>query len=278
MEKKFYVYEWIDDNGNVFYVGKGNGRRCEAHSERNRFFSAHLKEHGGHYVIRFEGLDEDSAYSIEAFLVKKHRADGAPLTNIMDGGKLPPPAYSGSANGMYGKTHTQETRARIAKYFIESGMFAGENNPQFGVSPVDRMSPEVYCGWLSKQRANKMGSKNPNFGNRMLSEKYAKNKELAKEKQGRPGTKNGRCVPLVAVDVETREERFFDYIALCVEYLKEKVFDVRDTTIALNVTKSMNDGNPRYGHYFIKQNSNKTTSCQASSEEGVTIRDNPVQE
>lgn len=38
------------------------------------------------------------------------------------------------------------------------------------------------------------GANNPNYGNRKLSQFYKEHPEIAKEKQGRPGSKNGRYI------------------------------------------------------------------------------------
>ena len=43
---------------------------------------------------------------------------------------------------------------------------------------------------------NYNGVNNPNYGNKILSKKYEKDKMLSKEKQGRPGIQNGRSRPI----------------------------------------------------------------------------------
>lgn len=51
------------------------------------------------------------------------------------------------------------------------------------------------------------GKANPNYGNRTLHQKYLDNPDLSKEKQGRPGGKNGMAIPctLVCDDIDVRK-------------------------------------------------------------------------
>lgn len=69
-------------------------------------------------------------------------------------------------------------------------------------------------------RPDYRGSKNPNYGNRKLHEKYKNDKELSREKQGRKGLKNGRCrkIKIYKNNVLVKE---FDYIVQCIEYLNK---------------------------------------------------------
>ena len=64
------------------------------------------------------------------------------------------------------------------------------------------------------------GEKNPNSGNHKLSEKYANDKELSKEKQGRPGLQNGRCraIDMLKDGVVIAS---FPYMEQCIQYLIE---------------------------------------------------------
>ncbi len=102
------------------------------------------------------------------------------------------------------------------------------NLPEVNHKDYDRANPDVEnLEWISRAdnvRYSKCnmpdyhGSKNPNFGNHTLSEKYAENKELAKEKQGRPGSQNGRCIPVLLFYDGKLVERF-EYSKLCFQYL-----------------------------------------------------------
>lgn len=62
------------------------------------------------------------------------------------------------------------------------------------------------------------GKNNPNYKNNTLSKKYKENKELSKEKQGRPGVQNGRSTPIDLYYDDTFVKSF-DYIVPCCQYL-----------------------------------------------------------
>lgn len=67
-------------------------------------------------------------------------------------------------------------------------------------------------------RPNYKGSSNPNYGNRVLSQRYAQNKKLAKEKQSRAGLKNGMCKP-IELYCDGEFVKRFEWIQECAEYL-----------------------------------------------------------
>lgn len=85
------------------------------------------------------------------------------------------------------------------------------------------------------------GEKNPNYGNRKLSEKYANNPELTVV-QSRPGAANGRARP-VAVRFPDGSERVFDYIGECARWLIENNYcSIKFERMCLNITRCANDG------------------------------------
>lgn len=63
------------------------------------------------------------------------------------------------------------------------------------------------------------GANNPNFGNHKLSEIYSKHPELAKEKNSRSGSQNGRARPIQLYDITTDIVLNFDYIRIASKYL-----------------------------------------------------------
>lgn len=80
------------------------------------------------------------------------------------------------------------------------------------------------------------GPSNPNYGNRKLSAKYSRDPELAKEKQSRPGDKNGRAKPVMITLLDGTTLRF-GCIRSCIAYLKEhgiieKCSDAEATTLS----------------------------------------------
>jgi|688.fasta_scaffold245222_2 DNA invertase Pin-like site-specific DNA recombinase len=84
----YYVYEWIDpETGNIFYVGKGKGKRAwNSHSGYrcgNKLKNILKKGYAIQEIVNIvkEGLSESVALSIEDSLIKKYK-------RIEDGGTL----------------------------------------------------------------------------------------------------------------------------------------------------------------------------------------------
>lgn len=73
MRRDFYVYLHRDDRGNIFYVGKGTGRRAwskDRHSVWNKYVQERL---GGKYKVEIyeEDLSEQEAEQIEGALIAR---------------------------------------------------------------------------------------------------------------------------------------------------------------------------------------------------------------
>ena len=88
------------------------------------------------------------------------------------------------------------------------------------------------------------GKSNPNYGNRKLSEKYKLDPDMAREKQGRPGSKNGRArrTTLTFVDGEMM---CFEYIRQAVDYLiNNGIVRTSRETLAVNLSKAAKSGTP----------------------------------
>ena len=130
MEKKFYVYEHIRlDTGEVFYVGKGSGLRAwDMRHNRNPHHVAiqkKMKKLGLEVSVRLvrEEMTESCAFSLERALICAHRALGASLVNMTDGGdglKNPSPEVRkkmGEANRghtrSYGRVLSPESKKKI---------------------------------------------------------------------------------------------------------------------------------------------------------------------
>src|SRR5512139_1648320 len=92
---KTYVYRLIDPrNGETFYVGKGNGNRVFAHirlerklggdeldNKAKRIREIHAAGFEVGHVIHRHGLDDETAFEVEAALIDAYPG----LTNIADG-------------------------------------------------------------------------------------------------------------------------------------------------------------------------------------------------
>ena len=82
----FYVYEWfVKQTGEVFYVGKGCGRRYKVR-KHNKFFNDFIKRHDCDSRIIKEFINEKDAFSYEYERIKELKFIGQCVCNIYDGG------------------------------------------------------------------------------------------------------------------------------------------------------------------------------------------------
>lgn len=103
----FYVYiHRKADNNEVFYVGKGKGKRAHSKHGRNRWWNSVVEKHGFVYEIVEQQLSEQSAFDLEIELIKFYRECGHKLCNMTDGGE-----------GMSGNVASAETRAKLSARF-----------------------------------------------------------------------------------------------------------------------------------------------------------------
>lgn len=180
-DKRFYVYEWfIIDTLEVFYVGKGTGRRrFELHNRSKYFKNIYNKYQCDVRLYKVNLTNEESCFwEIERIYELKNKNQArCNFTNGGTGfstGKLNPTyknPHFGNKNGMiihkidfkgeknpfYNKTHTEETKLKIsrnrkgkgARYGKENPMygnhrFAGENNPMYGVKGINHPNASIY--------------------------------------------------------------------------------------------------------------------------------------
>lgn len=85
----YYVYIWyIVDTEEVFYVGKGKGKRYKDVSNRNKFFKDMYSSHNCNVKKIYENLTEKEAFQKEMETVKWYKENtNYRLTNQTDGGE-----------------------------------------------------------------------------------------------------------------------------------------------------------------------------------------------
>ena len=86
----YYIYEHRKPTGEVFYVGKGTGRRAFSMSRRSIKWNEVVEQSNGitiEIVERYE--KEEEAFEAEESLIKKHVKNGAVLVNATSGGRGP---------------------------------------------------------------------------------------------------------------------------------------------------------------------------------------------
>lgn len=108
----FYVY-WHkrNDNGNVFYIGKGKDDRLKSKHKRSTWWSRIVNKYGFTYEKLADNLDEDTAFEIEKDQIKLHRDLGFELCNMTDGGE-----------GMSGHIQSPETRKKKSDTLKSKGI------------------------------------------------------------------------------------------------------------------------------------------------------------
>src|SRR4030043_1805886 len=82
--KCFYVYIHKDPNGNVFYVGKGKGKRAWDKSKRHSMWKRYVKRFSGRFNVEIyrDNLTEDEALNLEYELMDKYGAELINWSNI----------------------------------------------------------------------------------------------------------------------------------------------------------------------------------------------------
>ena len=157
-EKKYYVYKWFNTEDNhVFYVGKGSGIRASRKSlgSRNRYFVRYVNAHSCSYQIVEQNLNEEEALQKEYQLIRYYKNQGECECNFEVTDDYTGHAHLiGSANGMWHKTHSKETKQKLSE-INSDGRHKGQKNSQYGVSPKERMDENQYKLWI-QHRSNAM--------------------------------------------------------------------------------------------------------------------------
>jgi hypothetical protein len=134
LNNEFYVYVHRKPNGEVFYVGKGKGKRAWSSNSRNRFWKFVADKHGWFVEIVDNNLTEQQSFELEEFLISfcKRRNQGGTLVNMTDGGE-----------GSSGYNPSPEARAKVA---IRSKGSANGNSDKGLYTFVNFHTDEEYTG------------------------------------------------------------------------------------------------------------------------------------
>lgn len=202
MENKYYVYRWFDIlNNKTIYIGKGCGDRYKRKNHRNKLFQEYIKQHECSSEIIYNNLSEEESYNKEIDTIEYYWGRGECHCNISKGG-------------------------------VAIGA-VGENNYSYGKSIRERLG-DKYDKWLEDHKKI-IGNKNPNYGNRTLSKRYKENPKLAKEKQARIGSQNGKAIP-VSLYINDKFEKQFGYLEECAQYLIDKYhWEIKSNSLAIRI-------------------------------------------
>lgn len=86
MRRDYYVYFHRDDTGNIFYIGKGTGRRAWSTSRHEVWHKYVSQRLSGQYTVEIyrDGMTEDEAEAVEIKLIAEY---GDQLVNWVNPGR-----------------------------------------------------------------------------------------------------------------------------------------------------------------------------------------------
>lgn len=181
-ERLYYVYIWyFTETNEVFYVGKGKGRRYKQVSGRNKFFTDMYTSHNCNVKKIYENLTEAEAFQKEQETIKWYKENtNFRLTNQTDGGEgstgwIAPEEFKKKQSDIHkAQWQDEEFKARMieirtdengpykSKEFREkiSQLVQGENNPNYNHCWTEEMKESLR----QKQKENDLynDETNPN--------------------------------------------------------------------------------------------------------------------
>jgi len=153
----FYVYQHLKaDTGEIFYVGKGMGRRAHDTYHRSKYWKNIVAKHGLTVEFLKVEITEPESLELEIATIDKYRKQGLQIINMTDGG-----------DGTSGYNHTDEHKRMM------SAKQSGENNPRFGKVGT-RKGAVVTPETLEKLRLSHLGKELPEEQKRKIRESTKK--------------------------------------------------------------------------------------------------------
>lgn len=83
---KYYVYAHATNDGEIFYIGKGSGRRCHQTGNRSVYWKRIRKKYGFNPIILSDFLDEEQAFAEEIKFISIYKKAGKCRANFTLGG------------------------------------------------------------------------------------------------------------------------------------------------------------------------------------------------
>lgn len=117
---KFYVYaHYLEETGDVFYIGKGTRKRGWAKSSgRSKEWSDHVKSSKVRIVVIYDNLDEIECYRKEIEVIAIARSIGLPLVNKSTGGGGPSGYESTKVKKVYSSLGEEFKSLTCAQNFL----------------------------------------------------------------------------------------------------------------------------------------------------------------
>lgn len=210
-----YTYMLVDPRNNLpFYVGKGQGRRCDFHVDEAKYYTKRksLKLNKIRKLLSLglqpivikveEGVSDEQATEFECLLIAEIRDLGIPLTNMTDGG-----------DGAKGYRHTEAHKLRMSE--LQAGRVISDEHRQKMRKPKSsegraniikaRLATAYRPSEETKLKTSQalLGRPSPMKGRKQTEEARAKMSAAGK---GRPKAKIEcpNCKRLVAVNTARR--------------------------------------------------------------------------
>lgn len=153
----FYVYQHVKaDNGEVFYVGKGMGRRAYDSYHRSKYWKNIVAKHGVNVEFVKVNITEPESLELEISTIEKFRSQGLKIFNMTNGG-----------DGTSGYTHTEAHKQMMRM------ALSGEKNPRYGKEGT-RKGAVVTPETIEKLRSSHLGKKLPEEQRRKIQESTKK--------------------------------------------------------------------------------------------------------
>lgn len=144
---KFYTYaHYKADTKEIFYIGKGSGKRAFIKYKRSAHWNSIVEKHGLLVEILARWQTEDQSLEHEKFLISTFRSMGFTLCNMTAGG-----------DGVTSESWTPEMRARLSKSKL-GRKFSDETRKRMSESAKGRpMSKEAIEKTAAFHRGRKRG-------------------------------------------------------------------------------------------------------------------------
>lgn len=104
MNNYYVYYHYTLDTNELFYIGKGTGRRAFDKHLRNIYWKRKVDKHGFRVEIVQDNISSDEALIVEIKMIEFYKNQGIKLTNITDGGE-----------GSRGYLRSLETKSKLSK-------------------------------------------------------------------------------------------------------------------------------------------------------------------
>ena len=164
LSNSFYVYEHLrPDNMQVFYVGKGKGKRAKSKFDRNNYWHNIVNKHG--FMVKFiaTNIDEELAFLVEQERIDQLKKLNISLVNMTNGGegssglKMPKSAKDKISKTHKGKKLSNEQKEKMSislKKIVKSkewqekitaSLTGRKRKPEENIGAAKAVSKKVTC-------------------------------------------------------------------------------------------------------------------------------------